>query len=200
MSYNPAIPTISDQTLQSQQQIRSNFQTISSTFSENHMSINDTKFGGMHKVVNFFHQAGDPITSATEIALYSKLVSSIPQLFFAPSSAQTPIQMTGVIPLTGLQSTNPDVYYPQQYSFMAGPFTIYGGKIHNPTVGQNVLLSPSSTLLYVGLTVGNSSNNVGAPIVSAAAPTNITGSSFNIGFQTFAGAPQFDVYYLAIGI
>lgn len=163
------------------------------------MSINDTKFGGMHKVVNFPYQSSDPTTSATEIALYSKLVSSIPQLFFAPSSSQTPIQMTGVIPLTGLQDTNPDVYYPQQYSFMAGPFTIYGGVVHTPTVGQNVPLTPSSTLLYVGLTVGNSTNDIGKPIVSAAVPTNISGSSFDIGYQTFAGSPKFDVYYLAIG-
>ncbi len=136
----------------------------------------------------------DPITSATQIALYNKVISTVPQLFFRPSSNQTPIQLTFSSLLTGLQSTNPDVYFATQYSFIAGPFVIYGGLIKTPTDGQVVVLTPTTTLIHVGLLITHATN-INQVI---AVPINILGSSFTI--STKAPFPPFDIYYFAVGV
>lgn len=195
MSYNSNIPLGTDPILQSQAQIRANFQSINNVFSNNHFPLNgDPEFQGMHVVLTMRPQnVTDPSTDATHVAFYNKLVSTIPQLFFRPNSNQTPIQLT-------YQSINTSKTSPQQYSFVAGPFVVYGGKIHNPTNGQTVTLTPTTTLLYVGLTSANVVFK-GANVL-AAIPTSISGSSFNISYSGTAASviTSLDVYYLAIGM
>jgi hypothetical protein len=109
-----------------------------------------------------------------------------------PNSAQTPIQLT--YPLINTTPTNT-----QQYSFVAGPFIIYGGSINNPTNGQVITLLPTSNLLYVGLTA--SIKNVAAKTNRAPAATNINSppSNFTINFDTFGPFELQTIYYLAIG-
>lgn len=197
--YNNAIPQAGDFRQVSQQQIKSNFQSINTVWANNHAALTDADqtFQGMHDVLTMRPQMSDPITAAGQVALYNKLVSSIPELFFRPQSNATPIQLTYPSLQTDLQSTNPNVYYQQQYTFAAGPFVIYGGLIKNASKGQVVTLSPSSTLIYVGLTTANF---VGSPSATKSTiPTNITGSAFTITCQTFAVGTTFDVYYIAIG-
>ncbi len=158
---------------------------------------------GKHRVLILKDQtlAGDPVTSATQTAIYQKIVGSNPSWFYRPSSNGTPIQMSYPSVKTGLQSTNPDVYYQDQYSFVAGPFVVYGGKINNPVNGQLVNLTPNTTLRYVGITITNYkvSNNVNPQALSIAIPTNISGNSFNISFQVQPATVTFDIYYFAIG-
>jgi hypothetical protein len=191
MSYNPAIPQLTDPILQSQAQIRANYQAINVVFSNNHVPMNEN-LQGMHAVLTMRPQSGDPTTDSTHVALYNKLDgSSIPELFFRPNSNQTPIQLT----YPSLSTTSGAA---QQYSFVAGPFVVYGGKITNATKGQVVTLSPSTTLLYVGLTTANF---LGSPTsIPQAVPTSISGSSFTIQFQTQVAGTTLDVYYLAIGM
>jgi hypothetical protein len=125
-------------------------------------------------------------------------VGGIPSLFFRPNSDQTPIQLSYPSVSTGLQSENPPVYLPQQYSFLAGPFVIYGGLIKRPNTGDTVTLSPITTLLYVGLVMANASSDLPPATPTMAIPTSISGNSFTITFGANLN-DKVDVYYTAIG-
>jgi len=95
---------------------------------------------------------------------------------------------------------NPTVYLPQQYSFMAGPFVIYMGKIVNPVNGQTVTLTPTTTLRYVGLSATNYKATSSTIFFPVPLPTGVAGSSFNISFNVAKpSSVSLDVYYLAIG-
>ena len=189
MSFNSNIPQGTDALIKSQGQLRSNFQAINAVFSENHVPMN-SELQGMHNLLNFRPQGLDPATSATQIALFTKLVSSIPMLFYAPSSSQAPVQLTFPSLSTGLQSSNPDVYLADQYSFIAGPFVVYGGKITGATNGQVKVLSPTTTLLYASV------KTIYKVDLAVSSVTAIVGSSFTIGL---GGPTPQDIYYLAIG-
>ena len=190
MSYNPSIPQGTDPILQSQAQIRANFQAINTTWNNNHYLLTSSdKYQGMHNVLTMRAQGSAPTTDATHVGLFNMLVGGIPELFYGPSSAQTPIQLTYPSISTSESALT-------QYSFVAGPFVVYGGVIREATNGQVVTLSPTTTLRYVGL---QSANVMFRPLaIPNSIPTNITGSSFTISTSA-VGLVSFDVYYLAIG-
>jgi hypothetical protein len=188
-SFNPNIPIITDKILLSQAQIRANFQSINSAFSTNHFPLtSNPEFSGMHNMLTLRPQSSDPTTSATQIAIYNKLVSGIPNLFFRPNNSQAPIQMT--YPSIKVDSSN------TQYSFIAGPFIVYGGLIKGVTNGQVITLNPGTTLLYIDLIV--TSNPASPTVVAQVVPTAITGTSFTAKYQTTSGT--YDIYYLGIGM
>lgn len=190
MTYQPNVPQATDPILQSQGQIRPDFQEINRVFSNNHVGINED-FKGQHNVLTMRPQVGDPTTSATQIALYNKLVSTLPNLFYMPNNAQTPIQLT--YPSLNTSPTSLD-----QYSFVAGPFVVYMGKKTAIADGQLVVLLPATTLIYVGLT---SVNVTGLGLSSdVPIPMNIVGNSFNIQINPSLGSANVDVFYLAIGV
>jgi|GEM_PF-1433905 len=199
MAYNPNIPIVTDYMVNSQPQIKSNFQTINSVFSKNHVRLNATEGGnsqGMHNVLTFRTQSGDPVTAVDQIALYTKVIGSDIALFYAPSNAQTPIQLTYPSISTGLQSTNPDVFLARQYTFMAGPFVIYIGNFAEQD-GTVITLLPASTLIYVGL-VGDGSMGTQK---TAAAATNVSGNQFTVRFSLTSPITfKYPVHYLAIGV
>lgn len=197
MSYNPNIPQLTDKILQSQPQLKANYQAINTTFSDNHISpTNSTNTVGMHSLLTMRPQGADPVTGANQVALYNKLVTGIPELFFRPQNNAMPIQMT--FPSIGVGTIAP--YPADQYTFMAGPFIVYGGLITNATNGQVKTLTPGTTLLYVGLTTTNYVvGGGGAGVIAAATPTNIVGTSFTITFQNVSVTSKRDIYYFAIG-
>jgi hypothetical protein len=185
MSFNPNIPLPTDKMLQSQTQIRANYQQINSVFGENHAAFtSDKSIRGMHNELDLYQQAGDPTTASNQIALYTKAVSSIPMTFFRPSSDATPIQLT--YPSI---STGPNLS--QQYSFIAGPFIIYGGLLTGVNNGAAITLTPTSTLIYVGVELIFQGINKTA--VQAVA---VSGGS---GFTLTMGVNNQNIYYLAIG-
>lgn len=143
---------------------------------------------GKHTVLILRDQtsAGNPTTSATQTAIYQKLVGGLPNWFYRPNNNQTPIQLS--YPSIDLTTVNAN------YSFVAGPFVVYTGKLINPANNALVTLLPVTTLRYVGLTVANYTGIN----VNTAAPTNIAANTFRINFQNEIG-PTRDVYYLAIG-
>lgn len=197
MSYNPNIPQSTSKRAISQRQILINFQSIYASFDNNHSALG-LGTQGKHTVLVLRAQGSDPTTSATQTALYQKLVGGIPNWFYRPNSNGTPIQMSYPSIQTGVNPSN-NMYYAQQYSFCAGPFVVYIGKIINPNNNQSVVLNPNTTLRYVGLTVANYQGN-SANFVPIAIPTGTSGNSFNITFN--AAKPlgtTLDVYYLAIG-
>lgn len=191
MGFNPNIPQASDPIQSDYLPLRSNFQAIAAAFDKNHVGLTqDPSISGMHDLFLFQPQTVDPSTGPDEVALYTKLVSSVPNLFYRPSNSQDPIQLT-------YQSVKTDGSN-DQYSFVAGPFLIYGGLIQTPTNGQTFTVTPASNLIYVDLTLVNVSNRSTRFLV--AAPVNISGSSFDIEFPVSAEATTFDLWYFAIGL
>lgn len=190
MSYNPNIPAASSKRAISQRQILSNYQAIYNVFAENHAALG-TSNQGRHNVVILRAQSGDPTTTATQTALYNKLVSSVPNLFFMPSSNQTPIQLTYPSISTSSSATI-------QYSFAAGPFIVYGGRLNAVTNGQVITLTPGTNLRYVGIATerGVSDLDIDA---NYAIPTNISGTSFTVRFTSIINPPTRNITYLAIG-
>jgi hypothetical protein len=182
--------------LKSQGQTKSNFQAMNTVFGQNHVPFTgDSTVSGMHTTLTFREQSGDPTTLVDQVALYTKNVGGLPALFFRPNNNQTPIQMTLQNLKTGLQSKDPDVYYSEQYSFVAGAFIVYGGYLKNVNSGAVITLTPTSTLIYVGLTMNQHLRNasyIAAPVLPA-----IPGSSFTVEYQN--GLSGQNIYYFAIG-
>jgi hypothetical protein len=194
MGYNPNIPQSTSKRAVSQRQILTNYQAIFNTFAENHAALG-TANQGRHNVLILRPQIGitpDPTTSATQTALYNKAVSTIPNLFFRPNSNQTPIQMTYPSISTASAATS-------QYSYVAGPFIVYGGRINNVTNGQTIgPLAPGANLRYVGIATERGANDLDID-VNYAIPTNITGTSFTVRFTSTINPPSRNITYLAIG-
>lgn len=187
MSYNPNIPQSTSKRAISQRQILINFQSIFQAIANNHSALG-LGTQGKHRVLVLKDQTatGDPATSASQIAIYQKIIGGNPSWFYRPSSSQTPIQLS--YPSIDVITAN------SNYSFIAGPFVVYMGKVTNPLNNALVTLTPITTLRYVGLSVSNFKGTV----VSSVAATNISGNSFNIEYQAQIGSTR-DVYYLAIG-
>lgn len=172
--------------LQSQSQLRSNFQQINSVFGENHAPFTgDKTTRGMHNELSLYQQAGDPTTAIDQVALYTKAVASSSLTFYAPSSSQIPVQLT-----YPSLSTGPTLS--QQYSFVAGPFVIYGGFLTGVNNGDVVTLTPTSTLIFVGIEL----------IFKTVFTTTIQALAVpsGSGFTVLTGATNNqDIYYMAIG-
>lgn len=201
MSYNPNIPLVTDSLTQSELQIKVNFTVINTVFADNHIGLTkDASIAGMHRVLTLRVQTGDPTTTADQVSLYNKLVGGVASLFFRPNNSQTAIQMSYPSIVTGIQSTNPTVYFPRQYSFVAGPFVIYGGIIKIPASGDVVTLLPATNLLFVDLIVTNLQGGVNPSVVYYASATNIAANSFTIRYSTVVPSKKIDIYYLAVGV
>jgi hypothetical protein len=171
-----------------------NFQSINSTWLIDHVALTAVEDVGKHNALTFRPQVGDPTTSATQSALYSKLDgSSIPQLFFRSNSNPTPIQLTN----SNLNTVQTGAPGSTQTSFLAGPFTIYMGFILNCPDTQLVTLLPSSTLLYVGLSTHLNGTDVPG-LASTSVATNIVGNTFIIRYNT-TQITNPNIYYMAIG-
>lgn len=190
MSYNPNIPASTSKRAVSQRQILFNYQAIYNVFAENHATLG-TANQGRHNVLILRKQTGDPATTATQTALYNKLVSSVPNLFFRPNNNQTPIQLT--YPSISVSSSASS-----QYSFVAGPFIVYGGRINGVTNGQVINLTPGTNLRYVGIATERGATDLNIDL-NYAIPTNIAGTSFTVNFTSTINPPTRNITYLAIG-
>ena len=192
MSYNTTIPQANSKRIISQRQIQANYTAIFNAFAKNHSALGNNDLQGKHNILILRSQAVDPATTATQTAIYNKLIATVPNIFYRPNNSQTPIQLT--YPSVKIDSTVSD-----QYTFVAGPFVVYGGLITNATDGQIVnlaLTGPATTLRTVLLCSRNFSG--GNALIGWAIPTNIGGTSFTIRFQVYIGQTR-DVHYLAIG-
>jgi len=80
--------------------INTNFSLIQSVFAANHIGFNNTG-AGKHSLIQMpTVQAASPGTAAGEVALYTRTVAGVPQLFYQSQSiaaAGTDVQMTKVI-------------------------------------------------------------------------------------------------------
>lgn len=194
MGFNPNIPINTDFLSVSQRQILSNFQSIANAYFENHVPLTSVENVGKHEVLVFRPQSGDPTTASDQCAIYNKLdINNIPQLFFRPDSDQTPIQLTN----ENLNTIQTGASGDEQSSFIAGPFTIYLGIVRNyinPTV---ITVTPSSTLIYVGLSTINQEGNIIQPNIAIA--TTIAADQFTIEYNYTFVTNLPIIYYMAIG-
>ena len=193
MSYNISIPNVTDFLAISQKQILANYQAINNVFSQNHVpltSIRDKQ--GQHTSLTLRPQSGDPTTTASQSALYNKLVTGVPQVFFRPNNNQTPIQMTNS---NSSNTSAPGTL--RQSTFVPGPFTVYVGIINNVPNNTTVTLTPVTTLVYVGL--GTYIEGRIGTIIGIAAPVNISGNQFTIRFENGLTPDPVHIYYFAIG-
>lgn len=195
MSFSPNIPTVSDFLAISQKQMLANFQAISSAFFQDHVSLVSNENLGMHNQLTLVAQSGDPTTSSSQCALYNKLVSSVPQLFFRPSSNGTPVQLSN----SNLNTIQTGAANSAQSTFIAGPFTIYFGFISNCANNFVVTLTPSSTLIYVGLTTMLAGKNVPG-LASTSAAVAISANQFTVSYNSTQFTTNPTIYYLAVGI
>ncbi len=196
MSYDSNIPLVSDYILISQPQINANFQAINTVFSQNHIGLTSNEKSGMHNTLLFRVQP-DPVTSSTQIALYTKITGGFPSLFYSPSSSATPIQLTYPSLSTGNNGATPPVWFVRQNSFVAGPFVVYAGILPAIASGTTVTLLPSTTLIYVGLTFVNQ-RFIGNVNYANVCPSNIVSNTFKVQYQPILSTLP-DIAYFAIG-
>ena len=204
MSYTPNIPNSSDARAESQIQILSNYQTLNSVWAVNHVPLTSTDTQGQHNVLTLRNQSGDPTTASNQVALYNKLVSSIPELFFRPASNGTPIQLTYPSLTNGTPNIIVGTGYTNviQQSFIAGPFVIYAGYIFNENGLADLIaaiaLTPTSTLIYANANQSGSSS-----VFNSAYALNLNNpnpGNFSIGISGIQNTKVTIVYYFAIGM
>lgn len=80
MAYQENKPLPTDRLKDSQADIQANFVSNKVSFDQNHITF-DAADTGKHKFIQMPVQTLGPVTSATELALYTKEVTGVPQLF-----------------------------------------------------------------------------------------------------------------------
>lgn len=95
MAYQSNIPQPTDQISVSQADILNNFIALSTFLNINHVDFASAD-QGKHKFVSFPVQAVAPVTTGTEVALYSKTsaLSGLPELFFREASSGNEYEFT----------------------------------------------------------------------------------------------------------
>lgn len=201
MSFNPNIPIATDLLALSQKQMLANYQAIDKAWLTNHVALTAIQDVGKHKTLTL-RPVSDPTTLINQSAIYNKLVTSVPQLFFRPNSNATAIQLSNSN-LNTLQTGAPGE---TQVSFLAGPFTIYMGYLSGVGASLVVPLTPATTLIYVGVSTVLPNVNPNNPHrakqgYNAAVATDVglaNPNEFTLKQTTFLGPTT--VYYMAIGI
>lgn len=195
MSYSSNIPIVTDFIQKSQKQMLANFQAINQSFFKNHVGLTSNEDAGKHKVL-LMRPTTDPTTSSAQCALYNKLITSVPQLFYRPASNGTPIQMSN----SNLNTVQTGAPPGTQVSFLAGGFTIYMGFVVNCPNLQVVTLTPSTTLIYVGLTTLFPRGQIPANIPKIPTAINLSINQFTVTYGNFSPATNPTIYYMAIGL
>lgn len=107
MTYNPAIPRSTDRPSASQSQILTNFGQLNTIFGSDagagqvgdHIAFDsgDVADRGKHAKVRLVEQTGDPVTATDEMALYTKAVSAVSELFLRNENSGTVNQMSNLV-------------------------------------------------------------------------------------------------------
>lgn len=105
MAYLPSIP-LGNQTLKSSQpQIKENFTVLNNVYSHDHFAYTETNaaYIGRHKFVTIPANLTLPTPGSNELAIYSKIVSGNPEIFWRRNGSLTELQLTS----GGYPTTNP---------------------------------------------------------------------------------------------
>lgn len=174
-----------------------NYSAINDTWLINHVALTAVENVGKHSAL-VLRPTTDPATAANQSAIYNKLVTSVPQLFFRPNTNATPIQVSN----SNLNTIQTGAPGDTQVSFLAGPFTIYFGYVTAGGTPLVITLLPATTLKYVGVSTVLPAPNPNNPNTkqgyNVSIATNITANQFTLERFSFLNAST--VYYMAIGL
>lgn len=108
MAYSNAIPQATDQLATSQADLLNNFVAIQTLVDVNHYTFNTGgALEGKHRFVQLPRQVAAPATSATEMALYTKAVAGVTQMFIRPESSGTEVNFTSATKAVTGEATLP---------------------------------------------------------------------------------------------
>lgn len=159
MSYQPNIPVATDDPSVSQSTIQSNFGTINTAFSVNHVALGSGGSQGKHNFVEMPNQGSAPTTISGEGTLYTKAVSdhasTASQLFYTQDASGKEYQLTRTLtaPFASF-SANPG------WSFLPGGLLIQWGT--NTSASGTTITFPvsfSSACYSVQMTVTQNTTN-----------------------------------------
>jgi hypothetical protein len=179
MAYSNNIPQASDRLSSSQTSILANFQEIDTYTQVDHVAFNDAD-QGKHKKSLYIQQAADPVTGATEGAIYAKAgTGGATNLFYRPPAAGTAIEFTYAL------KANPGyTWLPSGMLIQFGTGTIPGGSagvvVNFPIVFPTNCLS--CTVSPTQGAVGNANGILGlVPNASAIAAATVSVSRMDTG-------------------
>ena len=201
MAYNNNIPQASDQLSQSQADILANFQAIKTLVDINHVTF-DVANQGKHKWVSMPVQSSDPTTAASEMAMYTKSVSGVPELFIRRQSDGS------VLSCTQATLANPGyTYLPSGLLIKWGTASLTGNQEDAAQTVNYQITSPAFTTVFglwlapygdsgTPIDYGNQYVKIGtytaSPLSFTASVRKVVGSSGNDITVTFN--------YIAIGV
>jgi len=178
MTYSPNEPQDLPPPVVATTQMRTNFSTFQTIFSNNHFAIN-TSNQGKHAKVVFEQQSTDPEINSNYISLYSKSVinasSTQPQLFlkipkFLPNNQENlPEQLT----FDTVNNIGPDYQ-----TFLPGGYIMYLGSVNS--VPSPIVLTPACSKIASVVVLPN---NLTVP--SPATPRPLTVYATKTGANTF---------------
>jgi len=179
MPYHPNIPQPNNDPKFSQQDLLDNFQALNTQFGVNHVPFVSGNNNGFHTLIKFFGTLGsDPGVVGNQSCVYTKLVSSIPQLFFQNSASVK--QLTN-LPTTLLDGVTGFVT-PWGFTINVGKSLAIGDVDYAITYSDKaytILLTPnvngSSTTFY------SASNNTATKFTINSAISGFTFNFFSIG-------------------
>lgn len=190
MSYNPNIPQPTDRPSASQSQMLINFGQANSIFGHDHVPFNDGTIAnrGKHTYVALVTQAADPTGanfSAGQMALYTKTISGVTQLFLR-RFGNTPIQISNINPVG---STN-------GYSYLPGGMLLQWGL---------ATANSGATVIPFTIAFSSSAYNVQITQIRTGSPGSIepivarTGTLTSTDFTAYNPGSPHDIYWTAIG-
>ena len=99
LTYYNNIPQPSQRIKDSQPEILTNFASLQTYLETNHVAFSEDS-SGKHKFVSMPEQGAAPSTAVNEMAMYTKDVSAVSQLFVRRESNGTELNLTGAVSLT----------------------------------------------------------------------------------------------------
>ena len=184
-TYTPGQPPNGSSLGSTRDLIRNNIDGIYQRLGVDHIT-NNLAGAGKHNQVTSVAQAADPVTNATENAIYCKLASGINELFMRRSSNGSVIQLTSGTPISATTG----------FTYLPGTAThglrllwgISAGVANNGTI----TVAAATTLLQATITINDSSVTPN----SRAYIASIAGNIINIKVPT---GGTVDLSYIAIG-
>lgn len=162
MTYNPNIPLGTDIPSQSQAQFLTNFQQLNTVFDIDHIPFNDVTAAnrGKHDKSTYVELAVDPATAVNEVALYSKEVTGITELFIRAESAGAVTQVS-TVPFTNVANAGTAGGTITFYDTIFG-IRIYTGQTANLSSGsqRSVVFPIPYTTILTGLACAHDPNAV----------------------------------------
>lgn len=203
MTYNPGIPQPNDLLSTSQPQIQTNFSQANTIFDANHFTFDSATAAnrGKHRKVVVVEQATSPGTALDEMAIYTKDVGGITQLFLqraniAPAGAD--IQLTpAVLGDPQLVGTNGTTFLPGGFIMKFG-LTSANGTTAITWAGLGLTNFPNNCFLVIGQPSTNAGPNAANDYVYTFGVSTTGFSATGVRRITLQATPV-NFYFIAIG-